>query len=182
MPDLQQAWAFLRNSDRIATAEEVDAAVRRVAAEVEAKLGGAYPLVLAVMGGAVVFAGQLLPLLRFPIDFDYIHASRYGQATRGSGIEWRVSPPGLVKGRAVLIVDDILDHGETMAAIRARLLELGATSVHSAVLVEKVLERQKPIHADFVGLKIPDRFVFGCGMDAKGFWRNLPEIRAMKEG
>jgi hypoxanthine phosphoribosyltransferase len=182
MPDLQQAWAFLRNSDQIASTEQVEAAVRRVAGEIEAKLGGSYPLVLAVMGGAVVFAGQLLPMLRFPLDFDYIHASRYGAATRGSGIEWRVSPPTLAKGRAVLVVDDILDHGETMAAIRARLLELGAQSVHSAVLVEKILATKKPITADFVGLRIPDRFVFGCGMDAKGFWRNLPEIRAMKEG
>jgi hypoxanthine phosphoribosyltransferase len=182
MPDVEQAWAFLRNSDQVASAEQVDAAVRRVAAQIEAKLGGSYPLVLAVMGGAVVFAGQLLPMLRFPIDFDYVHASRYGQATRGAGIEWRVSPPDLVKGRTVLIVDDILDHGETMAAIRARLLELGATAVYSAVLVEKTLDKKKPIHADFVGLNIPDRFVFGCGMDAKGYWRNLPEIRAMKEG
>jgi len=120
-------------------------------------------------------------MLRFPLDFDYVHASRYGTATRGAGLEWRVSPPSLAKGRAVLVVDDILDHGETMAAIRARLLELGAQSVHSAVLVEKLLDRKKPIRPDFIGLTIPDRFVFGCGMDAKGFWRNLPEIRAMKE-
>jgi hypoxanthine phosphoribosyltransferase len=182
MPDLQQAWAFLRNSDQIASAEQVDAAVRRVAGEIEAKLGGSYPLVLAVMGGAVVFAGQLLPMLRFPLDFDYIHASRYGAATRGAGLEWRVSPPNLAKGRAVLVVDDILDHGETMAAIRTRLLELGAQAVYSAVLVDKILDKKKPIQADFIGLSIPDRFVFGCGMDAKGFWRNLPEIRAMKEG
>ena len=182
MPDLQQAWAFLRNSDQIASAEQVEAAVRRVAGEIEAKLGGSYPLVLAVMGGAVVFAGQLLPMLRFPLDFDYIHASRYGTATRGTGLEWRVSPPNLAKGRAVLVVDDILDHGETMAAIRARLLELGAQAVYSAVLVDKILDRKKPIQPDFIGLSIPDRFVFGCGMDAKGFWRNLPEIRAMKEG
>jgi hypoxanthine phosphoribosyltransferase len=182
MPDLQQAWAFLRDSDQIASAEQVDTAVRRVAGEIEAKLGGSYPLVLAVMGGAVVFAGQLLPMLRFPLDFDYVHASRYGAATRGTGLEWRVSPPDLVKGRAVLVVDDILDHGETMAAIRARLLELGAKAVYSAVLVDKVLDKTKPIRPDFVGLTIPDRFVFGCGMDAKGFWRNLPEIRAMKEG
>jgi len=182
MPDLQQAWTFLRNSDQIASAEQVDAAVRRVAGEIEAKLGGSYPLVLAVMGGAVVFAGQLLPMLRFPLDFDYIHASRYGTATRGAGLEWRVSPPNLAKGRAVLVVDDILDHGETMAAIRARLLELGAQAVYSAVLVDKILDKKKPIQADFIGLSIPDRFVFGCGMDAKGFWRNLPEIRAMKEG
>jgi hypoxanthine phosphoribosyltransferase len=92
-----------------------------------------------------------------------------------------VRPPELVKGRTVLVLDDILDHGETMAAIRKGLLELGAESVHCAVLVEKTLHTKKPIRADFVGLRIPDRFVFGCGMDAKGFWRNLPEIRAMKE-
>ena len=180
MPDLEQAWAFLRDSDLIASAGEVDAAVRRVSKEIDSRLRDSYPLVLVVMGGAVVFAGQILPLLRFPLDFDYVHASRYGQATRGAGIEWRVSPPGLAKGRHVLVLDDILDHGETMAAIRDRLLELGALSVQCAVLVEKKLEIAKPIHADFVGLSIPDRFVFGCGMDAKGYWRNLPEIRAMK--
>ena len=181
MPVLKQAWAFLENSDGVAGAGEVQAAIRRVATEIEQRLSGAYPMVLAVMGGAVVFAGQLLPLLRFPLDFDYIHASRYGAATRGAGVDWKVSPPGLVGGRTVLVLDDILDHGETMNAIRNRLLELGAKEFCCAVLVEKTLGMRKPIAADFVGLTIPDRFVFGCGMDAKGDWRNLPEIRAMKE-
>jgi hypoxanthine phosphoribosyltransferase len=132
------------------------------------------------MGGAVIFAGQILPKLRFPLDFDYIHASRYGAATRGAGVEWRVSPPRNVEGRSVLVLDDILDGGDTMAAIRDRLMALGAKTFHCAVLVEKILQKSRPITADFVGLKIQDRFVFGCGMDAKGFWRNLPEIRAMK--
>ncbi|HZO03489.1 MAG TPA: hypoxanthine-guanine phosphoribosyltransferase [Burkholderiales bacterium] len=181
MPDPAAAWAFLEESELIASAEEVQTAVRRVAGEIEHALSKKYPLVLAVMGGAVVFAGQILPLLRFPLDFDYVHASRYGAMTRGTRIEWRVKPPALVRGRAVLVLDDILDHGETMHAIRNGLLELGAASVHCAVLVEKVLKEKKPIVPDFIGLKIPDRFVFGCGMDAKGFWRNLPEIRAMKE-
>jgi hypoxanthine phosphoribosyltransferase len=180
MPDLKAAWDFLRESDLIASAAEVQAAVDRVATEVQAALAEAYPLVLAVMGGAVVFAGQILPKLRFPLDFDYIHATRYGAATRGAEIQWRVTPPQDIAGRAVLVLDDILDGGETMAAIRERLLGSGARSFHSAVLVEKVLKRAKPIRADFVGLRIEDRFVFGCGMDAKGYWRNLPEIRAMK--
>jgi len=181
MPDVQKAWEFLENSDPVSSAQEVEAAVARLAREIDARLRGAYPLVLAVMGGAVVFAGQILPRLRFPLDFDYIHASRYGTATRGAQIEWRVTPPpGSVAGRDVLVLDDILDGGETMAAIRDRLLELGARSFHCAVLVEKKLNREKPLKADFIGLQIPDRFVFGCGMDAKGFWRNLPEIRAMK--
>jgi hypoxanthine phosphoribosyltransferase len=181
MPDTASAWAFLKESDLIASAAEVQAAVQRLAAEIEKELSNKYPLVLAVMGGAVVFAGQILPLLRFPLDFDYVHASRYGAMTRGSRLEWRVRPPALVRGRTVLVLDDILDHGETMNEIRNGLLELGANSVLCAVLVEKMLKEKKPIVPDFVGLKIPDRFVFGCGMDAKGFWRNLPEIRAMKE-
>jgi len=181
MPDTGAAWAFLENSDLIASAEEVQSAVRRLAAEIEQRLGKNYPLALAVMGGAVVFAGQILPLLRFPLDFDYIHASRYGAATRGARVEWRVTPPDGVRGRTVLVLDDILDYGQTMSAIRDRLLEGGVRAFYCAVLVEKMLERAKPITADFVGLRIPDRFVFGCGMDAKGLWRNLPEIRAMKE-
>jgi hypoxanthine phosphoribosyltransferase len=182
MPDVQKAWDFLEHSEPVASAGQIEAAVQRLAGEIAQRLADAYPLVLAVMGGAVVFAGQILPRLRFPLDFDYIHASRYGAATRGAQIEWRVTPPpATVRGRDVLVLDDILDGGVTMAGIRARLLELGAKSFQCAVLVEKKLNIEKPIKADFVGLQIPDRFVFGCGLDAKGFWRNLPEIRAMKE-
>jgi hypoxanthine phosphoribosyltransferase len=181
MPDLGKAWAFLENSDPVASADEVQDAIRQVAAAVHDRLSSSYPLALVVMGGAVVFAGQLLPLLRFPLDLDYIHVSRYGAATRGGGIDWRVQPPDGVRGRTVLVIDDILDGGQTLKAIRDRLLELQAERVLSAVLVEKKLSRARPIVADFVGLRIPDRFVFGCGMDAKGYWRNLPEIRAIRE-
>jgi hypoxanthine phosphoribosyltransferase len=180
VPDPAAAWRFLENSDPVASAQEVEGAVARLAQEISAQLGESYPLILIVMGGAVVFAGQLLPRLRFPLDFDYVHATRYGPATEGARIEWRVAPPAGVKGRAVLVLDDILDGGQTMLAIREKLLALGAVSVQCAVLVEKKLARPKPIRAEFVGLTIPDRFVFGCGMDAKGYWRNLPEIRAMK--
>jgi len=179
--DVARAWQFLEDSDPIASAEEVQAALVRVAGQISEKLASSYPLVLAVMGGAVVFAGQVLPLLRFPLDFDYIHASRYGAETRGARVDWRVRPPASVRGRAVLVLDDILDGGQTMAAIRDGLLELGAKSFHCAVLVEKILKVDKPIRADFVGMQIQDRFVFGFGMDAKGYWRNLPEIRAMKQ-
>ncbi len=181
MPALQEAWDFLENSDPVCGATEVQVAIGRLAGEIQARLGEAYPMVLVVMGGAVVFSGQLLPQLRMPLDLDYIHVSRYGAATKGGGIRWRVEPPVGVRGRNVLVLDDILDGGQTMAAIRDRLLELGAQSFRCAVLVEKILQNEKPLRADFVGLRIPDRFVFGCGMDAKGFWRNLPEIRAMRE-
>lgn len=180
MHDPARAWAFLEDSDRISDADEVQAAVRRIAGEINGKLSETYPLVLVVMAGAVVFAGQLLPLLHFPLDLDYVHASRYGNETAGGALDWRVAPPVAVRDRTVLLLDDILDGGTTLLAIRDRLREQGVARVLSAVLVEKVLAVAKPIAADFVGLRIPDRFVFGCGMDAKGYWRNLPEIRAMK--
>ena len=180
MPDLRNAWTFLENSDLVCSEQEIQAAIGRLAAEIDARLRDAYPMVLVVMGGAVVFAGQLLPRLRFPLHLDYVHATRYGTATSGGGIAWRVAPPEDVRGRTVLLLDDILDHGQTLCAIRDQLLAQGAAEVLSAVLVEKELSAPKPIRADFVGVRIPDRFVFGCGMDAKGFWRNLPEIRAMR--
>lgn len=172
---------MLEQSDLICGADAVQAAIARLAAEITERFKERYPLVLAVMGGAVVFAGQLLPRLRMPLDFDYIHASRYGDATTGGAVTWRVDPPKNVKGRAVLVLDDILDGGHTMVAIRDRLLALGAASFECAVMVEKVLKTAKPIKADFVGLTIPDRFVFGCGLDARGHWRNLPEIRALRD-
>lgn len=180
MPDAGAAWDFLENSDLVAGAAEVQRAIERLAEEITRAMADAYPLVLVVMGGAVVFAGQLLPRLRFPMDFDYVHATRYGAAVQGGGIDWKVTPPDHVRGRTVLVLDDILDGGQTLRAISDRLMALGAQAVRCAVLVEKELGREKPIKAEFVGLRIPDRFVFGCGMDAKGYWRNLPEIRAVR--
>lgn len=182
MPDLAQAWQFLERSELVCGEREVQGAIARLAEQIAGRLHETYPVVLVVMGGAVVFAGQLLPRLRFPLDLDYVHATRYGAATQGGGLTWRVGPPPEARGRTVLLLDDILDHGKTLRAIRDELLARGAAQVLSAVLVEKILSEPKPIAADFVGLRIPDRFVFGCGMDAKGFWRNLPEIRAMREG
>src|SRR3954469_24021580 len=126
MPELHTAWSFLERSDLVASTAEVQAAMDRLAAEIHERLAKAYPLVLAVMGGAVFFAGQLLPRLRFPLDFDYIHATRYGSSTAGRQIDWRVSPPEAVRGRTVLVLDDILDAGDTMGAIRKRVLEQGA--------------------------------------------------------
>ena len=174
-----EARAVLAAADRICTAEEVTAAIARMAAQITARLEHAHPLALAVMTGGVYLAGQILPRLAFPLDLDYIHATRYRGTTTGSGIEWRALPESPMAGRTVLVLDDILDEGHTLAAIRQRLLELGAAAVLTAVLAEKALGRPKPIAADFVGLAVPDRYVFGCGMDVHGAWRNLPAIYAM---
>lgn len=175
-----EAKTLLAEADLIRSAQEVSAAVDRLAAEITARLAEVQPLVLTVMGGAVVFAGQLLPKLGFPLDCDYLHVTRYGDATRGGALAWVAEPRLPAKGRTVLVLDDILDEGITLAAIKARLLEQGAASCLVAVLADKDLGRPKPISPDFVGLRLPNRYVFGFGMDVKGAWRNLPAIYAVK--
>ncbi|MBI5659554.1 MAG: hypoxanthine-guanine phosphoribosyltransferase [Nitrosomonadales bacterium] len=176
----QQAHDLLRQAELIVAADEVRAAVERVAREINAALADAHPLVLSVMGGAVVFTGQLLPLLAFPLDFDYVHVSRYGGGQQGGALRWKVEPCENVRGKVVLVLDDILDEGGTMAAIKQRVMELGAAGFYSAVFADKLNGMTKPVRADFVGVEVPDRFVFGFGMDVHGAWRNLPAIYAVK--
>lgn len=175
----QEARLALQHAELICSEQEVQAAVARIAAEINAALSESHPLVLSVMGGAVIFTGQLLPQLNFPLDFDYVHVSRYGDAKQGGVLRWRVEPGESVRGRTVLVLDDILDEGETLAAIQARVKELGATACHSAVFAEKMTGRPKAARADFTGVSLPDRFIFGFGMDLHGAWRNLPAVYAV---
>lgn len=176
-----EAREILARAEQIYSAETVTAAVERIAGEITQVLSDTHPLVLSIMGGAVVFTGQLLPLLNFPLDFDYIHVSRYGNRTSGGNLDWRVAPRENARGRVVLVLDDILDEGETMAGVRERVMAEGASGFYSAVFCDKKISKAKPIKADFVGLSLPDRYVFGFGMDVHGAWRNLPAIYAMKE-
>ena len=177
---IQHARDILQQAELLCAAEQVQASLHKVARQIHAALADTHPLVLSVMGGAVVFTGQLLPLLDFPLDFDYVHVSRYGDARQGGEMQWKVEPRENVRGRVVLVLDDILDEGHTLAMLRERVLELGASKFYSAVLADKQHGRDKPIHADFVGIDLPNRFVFGYGMDIEGAWRNLPAIYAVK--
>jgi hypoxanthine phosphoribosyltransferase len=178
---LLEAQQLLDQAECVASADTVQTVIDRLANDIAHNLAGQFPLVLAVMGGAVVFAGQLLPKLSFPLEFDYLHVTRYRGQTHGGEMEWRVLPGQNVVGRNVLVLDDILDEGETLAAIRDKLLHMGAAQVWSAVLTNKDNGLAKPIRADYVGLDVPNRYVFGCGMDAYGLWRNLPAIYALKD-
>lgn len=182
MVDDQRARDILQGAELLCPSQEIQLALQRVAQEINAALSGQHPLVLSVMGGAVVFTGQLLPLLDFPLEFDYVHVSRYGNAKQGGEMHWKVAPRENVRGRVVLVVDDILDEGETIAAIKQRVMELGASHFYSAVFADKENGLNKPVRADFVGMTVPDRFIFGYGMDIQGAWRNLPAIYAVKEG
>ncbi|MEM5313946.1 hypoxanthine-guanine phosphoribosyltransferase [Paraburkholderia sp. JHI869] len=179
----EEALHIFRHSEEIVSEGDVNASIGQMADAIRAEISEDFPLVLSVMGGAAVFTGMLLPHLDFPLEFDYIHLTRYRNAIKGSAeMQWRVAPRESVKDRVVLVLDDILDEGETMAAIRDRIMDMGAKRFLSAVLCEKTLAKAKPLHPDYCGFSVPDRYVFGCGMDAKGYWRNLPTIRALTEG
>ena len=178
----QRARALLDNAEEIFDAAAVQNAVTNVAHTLNERFAhdDEFPLVLGVMGGAVVFTGHLLPQLTFPLEFDYIHVSRYGDEDRGGEVVWKVVPRSNVEGRTVIVVDDILDEGETLAHVKQRLLDMGAREVVIAVFADKAIGKAKPIHPDIVGLTIPNRFVVGFGMDAYGYWRNLPGLWALR--
>jgi hypoxanthine phosphoribosyltransferase len=176
----KEALRLLEEADVVCSAESVQAAVSRMASEISATLENEFPVVLSVMGGAAVFTGQLLPQLGFPLEFGAIEVTRYNNDIQGREITWRLPPRDNVRDRTVLVVDDILDEGITLAAIRIKLLEMGAKRVMAAVFADKDIGREKPAHADFIGITVPNRYVFGFGMDAYGLWRNLPAIYALK--
>ena len=114
MVDLSELLQVFAQADCLADEARVAQAITAVAARIAADLGESLPVVLCVMNGGVVFAGQLLTQLRFPLAFDYVHATRYGNSTQGSALEWRVQPTLALAARHVLIVDDILDVGTTL--------------------------------------------------------------------
>ncbi|MSP97298.1 MAG: hypoxanthine-guanine phosphoribosyltransferase [Betaproteobacteria bacterium] len=180
MSEISKAWSILDDAELVASADEIDRCIVAVADAIALQYRDRYPVLLCVMNGAIYFCGKLMGLLRFPLTLEYVHASRYGAATNGGQIAWRVEPSQSVRGRDVIIVDDILDEGVTLAAIKAKVLAAGATSCAVAVLTNKLIGKDKPLRAEFVGLDIPNRFVFGCGLDVSGHWRNLPAIYAVK--
>ncbi|MDN4053816.1 hypoxanthine-guanine phosphoribosyltransferase [Massilia sp. YIM B02763] len=180
-----RARELMTHAEEIVSADEVQAAVTKVAAVLNERFDndetGAFPLVLGVMGGAVVFTGSLLPQLSFPLEFDYIHVTRYGNLDKGGEVVWKVVPRQSVEGRIIIVVDDILDEGETLAHVKQRLLDMGAAEVILAVFADKDLGKEKPVAADIVGLTIPNQFVVGFGMDAHGYWRNLPGLWVIRD-
>jgi hypoxanthine phosphoribosyltransferase len=179
----ERARALLANAEPVCDEASVKEAVARVARTLNERYDNpdeaAFPLVLGVMGGAVVFTGQLLTQLSFPLEFDYIHVSRYGDDDKGGEVVWKVIPRSNVAGRTVIVLDDILDEGETLAHVKQRLLDMGAKEVVLCVFADKDLGRAKPVQADIVGVSIPNKFVVGFGMDAYGYWRNLPGLWAI---
>ena len=172
----------LADADLLHSAEDIAAMLDTMATEITDKLADKNPLVLCVMTGGVILTGHLLTRLAFPLEQDYLHATRYRGATSGSKtITWLHKPETALADRHVLLVDDILDEGYTLREITHWCREQGAASIHVAVLADKQHDRRvEGVQRDFSALELPDRYVFGFGMDYKEYWRNANGIYAVK--
>lgn len=170
------------NADLIFSEAEVETAIDKMADDITESLHKTNPVLLCVLNGGIITAGRLLTRLHFPLMVDSVNATRYQNQTSGGSIKWLLKPTEPLVERTVLIVDDVLDEGITLAAIKDYCVEQGAEAVYVAVLLDKNLGRAKPIQADFVGLTVPNRYLFGYGMDYKGYLRNAAGIYACREG
>jgi hypoxanthine phosphoribosyltransferase len=179
-PNTQSPEYWLANSDVVFTQAEVTQALDQMANVLHQKLAGQSILLLCVMRGGLYLAGQLMQRLQLPARLDYLQANRY-HGTSGSDIVWAKAPEFDLSGQTVVVLDDILDEGITLAEVLRYCQQAGAKQVLTAVLTDKDNGLTKPLKADVVGLTVPNRYVFGCGMDVYGWWRNLPEIRALAD-
>jgi len=170
----------LSDADCLFSHEDVGVAIDELARQINNKLKDSNPIILAVMNGGLIPCGMLLPKLNFPLQVDYIHATRYGKNTTGGELQWIAKPSLDLTGRTILLVDDIHDEGYTLKGIIDYCKKLGAKTVMSCVLIHKLHDRKGSSPADFSGLDVPDRYVFGYGMDYKTLLRNAPGIFAVK--
>lgn len=177
MNDIQKVLA---QADCLYTNEQVQLALTKMAAAITTDLAETNPLVLCVMTGAIIPAGHLLSQLTFPLQIDYIHATRYRGNTVGGHLHWIVKPSHSLKGRNVLIIDDIYDEGITLNEIVDYCWSEGASDVHTAVLVNKLHDRKQKMKINYIGLETEDHYLFGYGMDYHGYLRNMPGIYAVK--
>lgn len=179
---LESAEQALAKAELVYDAAQISQALDGLAAQLDENLRHSYPLVLCVMQGGLIFSGHMLTRLKCMLELDYIHATRYRNQTTGDVLEWLVHPRNSLRDRTVLILDDILDEGVTLQAIKNYCIEEGASRVVSAVLVHKNHNRRiDNIAADYVALEVKDRYVFGFGMDYKGQLRHLNSIFALPE-
>lgn len=182
MNNTPEPFAILENSRVLFDREQVAAVVDRMAAEINDFYGDKPIVMISVLTGAIVPAAWLVTKLKMPVQMDFVHATRYRGGLYGAELEYRVPPRLVLEGRDVLIVDDIFDEGHTLAAIKGSVEKRKAKRVKTAALVRKDHERGLPRdYVDFIGMDVPDVYVFGCGMDAYEEWRHLDQILALNE-
>lgn len=171
---------ILNDADCLVDEGTLNLALDKMATQITADLADKLPLVLCVMNGGLVPTAALIERLNFPLELDYIHATRYGMETEGAALNWLSYPQSSLKDRHILVIDDIFDQGHTLQAIIKWLEQQGTSSVHSATVINKLHDRKTDIVPDYIGTDVADRFLFGYGMDYKGYFRNLKGIYAIK--
>jgi len=175
----EEANGVLSRAECLFDDQAVQTVIDQMAEKITCDLGDKNPLVICVLTGGIIITSELLKRLNFPLDVDYLHASRYGEKIVGETLHWHARPKKPLEGRHVLIVDDILDMGLTLAQVVEYCKAQNAKDVRTAVLADKANGQQKGMDkADYTGLELPDRYVFGYGMDYKLYWRNLTGIYA----
>lgn len=180
MSDTPSLADALQKAECLFDRAQIEAAIDGIAARIDADYANDRPLYLTVMHGGMLFASLLALKIRIDLEFDYLHATRYRGKTRGAGLTWLRHPQVPMLGRRVILVDDILDEGHTLLAVRDACIREGAAEVRIAVMTRKLHDRIAPgIEADYIGLDVPDRYVFGFGMDYHEQGRNLPGIYAL---
>lgn len=177
---MAEVLAARERGDEVLGENEVRFAIDQVAVRLTLALQHANPVVVSVLHGGLPYTAELTKRLPFPLQLTYVHVGRYGDATRGRELVWYARPTVSLTGRCVLLVDDIIDHGNTLTALVDWVRGEGAKEVLTTVLVDKQTERGRDaVQVDYPALRCPDRFLFGCGMDYRGYWRNLPAIYAL---
>jgi len=172
---------ILDSADKLYSMNDIDAALSRLAESLTQHFATSNPLILCVMNGSVLTTGHLLPKLNFPLELDYIHVSRYGDKTIGGDLEWFHKPATTLKNRTVILVEDIFDEGVTVQALREYCEQEGAETVQCVTLIDKLHTNKIGVQPEYIGLTVPNRYVFGFGMDYQGYWRNAPGIYAVRE-
>lgn len=178
MKDKQQVFD---NSEQLYSMGDINDALEGLADLLTQQYATVNPVLLCVMNGSVITTGHLLPKLSFPLELDYIHVSRYGDKTIGGELNWLHKPNISLENRAVILIEDIFDQGVTLQALRDHCQQAGAKSVSCVALIDKLHNNKVGLRPEFVGLTVPDRYVFGFGMDYQGYWRNAPGIYAVNE-
>lgn len=180
MGRVEEAVRVKRSAQLLHSEAEVQARIEAMARQVTRELADRVPIVVVIMTGGMFLATRLCRRFDFPYELDYLHVSRYRNELHGDHLQWITRPRMDLSGRAVLLVDDVLDRGVTLSEVIAELRCRDLRSLHVAVLVSKHVDgaRVRP-EADFLGFDCPNRYLFGCGMDYKGFWRGLPALYAV---
>lgn len=176
--DYQKAKQIHQESTILIKQAEIEQQITNLAQKLNSDIVDTLPVFLTVMNGGMFFASKLLSQIEAPFMMDYIHATRYQSQTTGkSEITWVKEPKKAnIENRDVYIIDDILDEGHTLNEVTRYLHSIGAKSCKIIVLVDKEINKPKPITADYIGLTVPNKYIFGYGMDIFELYRQLPDI------